>query len=283
MQVLAYFQTTFPEVRLLSNSLKAYVRRGLQVDQQTSPPPRAVAPAATAAHPIANTTTVAPRSAASLPVVARPATTTTAAVPSSSTLRIKPEIVTVAPVQPTTQAPANDRTENAPPPRNGNFMTIASSMVKSERVDAAAPPATNVTAIPSSSSTVLVQQVPVDTRNSEHEVPSRALVVETAAISQSEAPEPNLSSSTTVLTLHSDRPTRIASIGPVGPVAKSVQSQNEQQRSLKRNHEMEELLELQELKKQKLVLENFKLARELGFITAAQSLEMARHEVETRE
>lgn len=66
----------------------------------------------------------------------------------------------------------------------------------------------------------------------------------------------------------------------MGPIAKSVQSQNQQQRSLKRNYEMEELLELQELKRQKLVLENLKLARELGLITAAQSLEMARREVE---
>lgn len=46
---------------------------------------------------------------------------------------------------------------------------------------------------------------------------------------------------------------------------------------------MEELVELQELKKQKLVLENLKLAQELGLITEAQCLEMGRREVETWE
>lgn len=46
---------------------------------------------------------------------------------------------------------------------------------------------------------------------------------------------------------------------------------------------MEELLELQELKKQKLVLENLKLARELGLLTEAQSVEMGHREVETWE
>lgn len=61
----------------------------------------------------------------------------------------------------------------------------------------------------------------------------------------------------------------------MGRARKSRKPQN-QQRRLKRRQKMEEVVELQELKKQKLVLENVKLARELDFITQAQCLGMAR-------
>lgn len=91
-QVLADFQRMSPSVRQTPTSLKAYLRRGIEADQQTPPPPPG--------RPVPTSLKLAARPAA--------ASTTKTAAPHSMAAVMPGIVPSAAPVQPTTQAPSND-------------------------------------------------------------------------------------------------------------------------------------------------------------------------------
>lgn len=143
-----------------------------------------------------------------------------------------------------------------------------------------------------SSTTALMQRAASFILDSEHEASLRISVGESNATSEQGESALSLASPTDTPALQSDLPVKIVSISPVETDDKSsfslaLQAQTQtQQRSRKRRREREDLMELQdelevqELEKQQLVLENLKLALELGLITQAQCTEKGRRVVQ---
>lgn len=227
--------------------------------------------------------------AAQVPVSASEFTPPLVSIAAVPTLTVQAQATAV--VNQPTPTLARDGEENALLPRD-NSVLVENTKIMNRRVGET-PATTSAINEYLSNTTALMQRAASYILDSECEASLRSSVGESNATSEQGESVLSPASPADTPALQSDLPVKIVSISPVGTGDKSsfslaLQTQTQtQQRSRKRRREREEdlmelqdELEVQELEKQQLVLENLKLALELGLVTQAQCTEKGRRVVQ---
>lgn len=255
IQVLADFQTAFPDSNLYPGTLQACLSYGVMLENQRPP-------TAAAAAPFVSTMPVAP----------------------SSTVLVKSEIVQAASSAQPTRMRTSAGNENAPLPPSSHSVPLENPHVKSEPVEIAPSAPMSGSGSVLNGTAALMQHVASDYHTSEQGASPRDLMAGNVATGEQEVSVPSPVSPTDVLAPQGDEPPQIVSISPVGRVEninQSNESQKKQRSRKRRRRAREALVELQELKLRKLTLENLKLELDLGLITREECTERGRSVVET--